>query len=149
MKRHWRSLTNLAENSERPPAWDHIVLRQQLEPVDAKVASTVVRVAVAALELGDNEGYEAITMRAVGKALGVEAMSLYNHVANKEDLLDAVGDLLYSELMERHSCGQVISHSVTNRGWWLVRILAGTIPKAFLRSPTSGLLCPELPHKSQ
>jgi AcrR family transcriptional regulator len=71
-----------------------------ITPVRTPLSRT--RVAVAALELGDSEGYEAITMRAVGKALGVEAMSLYNHVANKEDLLDAVGDLLYSELMERH-----------------------------------------------
>jgi AcrR family transcriptional regulator len=48
------------------------------------------RVIDAALELMDAEGVEAITMRRVAREVGVEAMSLYNHVADKEDLLDGV-----------------------------------------------------------
>lgn len=40
----------------------------------------------AAVALADAEGLAAVTMRRLGAALGVEAMSLYNHVANKEDL---------------------------------------------------------------
>ncbi|MGI9607065.1 MAG: TetR/AcrR family transcriptional regulator C-terminal domain-containing protein [Acidimicrobiales bacterium] len=60
------------------------------------------RVARAALEIGDSKGLESITMRGVAAALGVEAMSLYNHVASKEDLLDAVGDVLYAEVLEQH-----------------------------------------------
>ena len=37
-------------------------------------------------------------MRKLGQALGVEAMSLYNHVANKDDLLDGIVDLVTSEI---------------------------------------------------
>ncbi|MEU4930416.1 TetR/AcrR family transcriptional regulator C-terminal domain-containing protein [Streptomyces yokosukanensis] len=37
-------------------------------------------------------------MRKLGEAVGVEAMSLYNHVANKEDLLDGMVDLVFSEV---------------------------------------------------
>ncbi len=58
------------------------------------------RIADAAIELGDTEGLEALTMRRVGAALGVEAMSLYNHIANKEDLFDAMGEVLYGEVMD-------------------------------------------------
>lgn len=57
------------------------------------------RIAVAALQLGDSDGLDALSMRKVGSILGVEAMSLYNHVNNKDDLLDAVGDLLYGEVL--------------------------------------------------
>ncbi len=43
-----------------------------------------------ALRLMDVEGLEAVTMRRLGRDLGVEAMSLYNHVRDKDDLLDGV-----------------------------------------------------------
>lgn len=52
------------------------------------------RVVAEALELVDQHGVEALTMRRLGACLGVEAMSLYNHVASKDDLLDAVGSRL-------------------------------------------------------
>ena len=55
----------------------------------------VIEVAVA---YADEHGLGALTMRKLGKALGVEAMSLYNHVANKEDLLDGVIDLVFGEI---------------------------------------------------
>lgn len=61
------------------------------------------RVAEAALKLGDGDGLDALSMRKVGAALGVEAMSLYNHVSNKDDLLDAIGDLLYAQVIERYT----------------------------------------------
>jgi AcrR family transcriptional regulator len=56
------------------------------------------RVLQAAMQLADEGGEEALTMRNVGKALGVEAMSLYNHVANKEDVVDGLVDLVFAEL---------------------------------------------------
>ena len=37
-------------------------------------------------------------MRKLAKELGVEAMSLYNHVANKDDLLDGIVDLVFAEI---------------------------------------------------
>jgi AcrR family transcriptional regulator len=56
------------------------------------------RVLRAALKLADDGGDEALSMRNLGKRLGVEAMSLYNHVANKEDILDGLVDIVFSEI---------------------------------------------------
>jgi len=56
------------------------------------------RVLRAALVLADQGGLEALTMRRLGEALGVEAMSLYNHVSGKEDLLDGLVDIVFSEI---------------------------------------------------
>ncbi len=55
------------------------------------------RILQAALELADESGIEALTMRKLGQELGFEAMSLYNHVANKDDLLDGILDLVLVE----------------------------------------------------
>jgi AcrR family transcriptional regulator len=56
-----------------------------------------------ALELADAEGVEAVTMRRLGRLLGVEAMALYTHVRSKEDLLAAVGSRILTELeLEPH-----------------------------------------------
>src|SRR3954469_17856545 len=55
------------------------------------------RILQAALALADAGGIESLTMRRLGEALGFEAMSLYNHVANKDDLLDGILDLVLAE----------------------------------------------------
>lgn len=55
------------------------------------------RILRAALELADANGIEALTMRKLGQKLGFEAMSLYNHVANKDDLLEGMLDLVLAE----------------------------------------------------
>ena len=51
-----------------------------------------------ALKLVDSEGLEALSMRRLGKELGVEAMSLYNHVPNKSALLDGLVELAIAHL---------------------------------------------------
>jgi AcrR family transcriptional regulator len=56
------------------------------------------RVLSAAVLLADEDGLESLTMRELGLRLGVEAMSLYNHVANKDDILDGMVDLVVSEI---------------------------------------------------
>ena len=56
------------------------------------------RVLRAAIDLAGRRGLDSISMRKVGQELGVEAMSLYNHVANKEDLLDGMIDVIVSEI---------------------------------------------------
>ena len=56
------------------------------------------RVLGAAIALADKGGIESLTMRKLGQELGVEAMSLYNHVANKDDIIDGVVDLVFSEI---------------------------------------------------
>jgi AcrR family transcriptional regulator len=61
---------------------------------------TRARVIEAALHLMDTEGMEAVSMRRVGRELGVEAMSLYNHVQDKEDLLDGIREHVLSEFLD-------------------------------------------------
>src|SRR3954447_24075187 len=56
------------------------------------------RVLRAAVALADKRGTEELTMRRLAKELGVEAMSLYNHVAHKGDLLDGMIDLVFGEI---------------------------------------------------
>lgn len=56
------------------------------------------RVLHAALTLADDRGIDALSMRELGRHLGVDAMSLYNHVDNKDDLLNGVVDLVVGEI---------------------------------------------------
>ena len=56
------------------------------------------RVLQAAIDLADESGIEALSMRKLGDAVGVEAMSLYKHVANKDDLLDGMVDSVFAEI---------------------------------------------------
>ena len=55
------------------------------------------RILGAAVEIADERGVGAVTMREVASRLGVEAMSLYNHVANKDDILDGMVDLVIEQ----------------------------------------------------
>lgn len=56
------------------------------------------RIVEAAVGLADDSGSAGVTMRAVASALGVEAMSLYNHVANRAGLLDGMIDAVFAEI---------------------------------------------------
>jgi AcrR family transcriptional regulator len=56
------------------------------------------RVLLAAVAFADKHGIASLSMRKLGEVLGVEAMSLYNHVANKDELLDGMVDLVFSEI---------------------------------------------------
>jgi AcrR family transcriptional regulator len=55
------------------------------------------RILRAALELVDEGGLESLSMRKLGQKLGFEAMSLYNHVAGKDDVIDGILDLVLEE----------------------------------------------------
>src|SRR3954470_16736425 len=57
------------------------------------------RVLAAAVALADQHGIEALTMRRLGQGLGVEAMSLYNHVSNKDDILNGVVEVVADEVL--------------------------------------------------
>ncbi|GAB2566070.1 TetR/AcrR family transcriptional regulator [Leucobacter ruminantium] len=57
---------------------------------------TEQRIVDAAVAVADEGGYAAISMRNVGKRLGVEAMSLYHHIAGKDALLDALVDRIFA-----------------------------------------------------
>jgi TetR/AcrR family tetracycline transcriptional repressor len=51
-----------------------------------------------ALALADSEGLAAVTIRRLGQEFGVTPMALYWHVANKDELLDAMGDRIFESL---------------------------------------------------
>jgi AcrR family transcriptional regulator len=78
------------------------------------------------VRLADREGIERLSMRRLGQKLGVEAMSLYNHVKNKDDLLDGMVDVVVAE----------IDPPLADADWRIVfreRVLAAR--KAMLRHP--------------
>ena len=56
------------------------------------------RVLSAAVALADRTGVGSLSMRKLAQELGVEAMSLYHHVANKDDILDGIVDVVFSEI---------------------------------------------------
>lgn len=57
------------------------------------------RIVAAAVTLADDDGLAAVSMRKVAARLGVEAMSLYHYVANKDDLLDGMVDAVTAEFV--------------------------------------------------
>jgi len=65
---------------------------------EARAPLSRERVLGAAVAFADENGIGSLSMRKLGEALGVEAMSLYNHVANKDDLLDGMVDLVFGEI---------------------------------------------------
>ena len=84
------------------------------------------RVLRAAVALADEGGIDALSMRKLGQVLGVEAMSLYNHVANKDEILNRIGDLVVSE----------IEIPAENLGWKAaMRERAISAHEVFLRHP--------------
>lgn len=108
------------------------------------------RVLRAGIALADAQGLASLTMRALGEALGVQAMSLYNHVNDKEDILDGMVDLVVAEIdvpsrsmpwrdamrrralsahavLLRHpwACGLLMSR--VNVGPWMLRYVDATI----------------------
>jgi AcrR family transcriptional regulator len=56
------------------------------------------RVVTAGIELADRDGIESISMRRLAQELSVEAMSLYTHVRNKDDLLDGMVDAVIGKI---------------------------------------------------
>jgi AcrR family transcriptional regulator len=72
----------------------------QMTPTDPVPRAPLSRERVlrAATALADAGGIESLTMRRLGEQLGVEAMSLYKHVANKDDLLDGMIDAVFGEV---------------------------------------------------
>lgn len=66
--------------------------------VEPRIGLTRERVLLAAINLADKGGVEAMSMRKLGQELGVEAMSLYNHVRNKDDIVDGLIDVIFGEI---------------------------------------------------
>jgi AcrR family transcriptional regulator len=68
---------------------------------DGRTPLTRERVVSAAIELADRDGIESLTMRKLAQELGVEAMSLYTHVRNKNDLLNSLADAVIGQIPVR------------------------------------------------
>ncbi len=69
-----------------------------MTPSGARAPLTTDRVMRAALAIADAEGLDALSMRRIGQELGVEAMSLYNHVDGKDEILDGIVQLVFEEI---------------------------------------------------
>ena len=65
---------------------------------EPRLPLTRERVLAAAVALADRGGIESLSMRKLAQELGVEAMSLYHHVANKDDILDGLVDVVFGEI---------------------------------------------------
>jgi AcrR family transcriptional regulator len=65
---------------------------------ERRVPLTRERVLQTAVDRADHGGLEALTMRKLGQELGVEAMALYHHFANKDDLVDGMVDIVFGEI---------------------------------------------------
>ncbi len=91
----------------------------------------------AAVGLADETGIDALTMRRLGERLGVEAMSLYNHVANKEDLLAGMADTILSE----------VELPAEDVDWkTAMRRRAVSVREMLVRHPWAAVLIGALPH---
>ena len=75
----------------------------------ARLPRSRERVFRSAVDLVDAEGLGALTMRRLAEALGVEAMSLYHHVPNKEGVLDGIVEVIVGEMLD------AVSHLDTAR----------------------------------
>ena len=65
---------------------------------EPRLPLTRQRVLEAAMRIADEGGFESLTMRGLGQELGVQAMSLYNHVANKDEIRDGIVELVMNEI---------------------------------------------------
>ena len=69
-----------------------------IKPAQRREPLTRERVLQAAIKLADQGGLESLSMRKLGQELGVEAMALYYHFKNKDEVLDNMIDLVFSEI---------------------------------------------------
>jgi AcrR family transcriptional regulator len=100
--------------------------------VDGGAGLSKERVLRAGVELADREGLGGLTMRRLARELGAGAMTLYHYVASKDDLLDGMIDVVFSE----------IDLPATDAGWrTAMRQRAGAVRGALARHPwATGLM---------
>lgn len=112
---------------------------KQSKTVESRVRLSRDRIIGAAMAVADREGLHSLTMRRLADELGSKPMSVYHHVANKDDLLDAMVDAIFAEIelpgdepdwktamrkrtvsahevMQRHGWAPVLVDSRTNPG---------------------------------
>ena len=74
------------------------MVTQESPNAERRAPLTRERVLKAAIDLADRGGLEALSMRRLGQDLGVDAMALYRHVRDKDDLLDGVVEGVVGEI---------------------------------------------------
>ncbi|MFT5358135.1 MAG: AcrR family transcriptional regulator [Polyangiales bacterium] len=97
-------------------------------------------IAAAALALIDEEGLGALTMRKVGASLGVEAMTLYGYVKNRDDLLSAVHALLMSKVQPPSQSGVWVTDALCFARRFREALMAhpNAVPVVATRAATQG-----------
>lgn len=104
----------------------------------------------AALRLADEEGVDRLSMRKLAEGFGATAMALYRHVANKDDLLDGMVDLVFGEVEIPRDVGwraamrqrAVSMREALRRHPWAVDLIEARQPgPANLRYHNAGLAC--------
>jgi AcrR family transcriptional regulator len=114
------------------------------------------RVLRAAVRLADETGIESLTMRKLARGLGVEAMTLYYYVANKEEILAGIVDLVVSEIEspgegpDGHAVSwkdslrrsAISAHEVLMRHRWAAALmLSGSVSEPRMRQMEGILRC--------
>jgi AcrR family transcriptional regulator len=103
---------------------------------EAKVPLSRDRILHAAVAMADEGGLESLSMRRLAQGLGVEAMSLYHHVGNKQDLMGGMLNAVYEEVEPPSSEGDwraamrrsaISFHHVLLRHPWACSLLGSTI----------------------
>jgi AcrR family transcriptional regulator len=93
----------IRSRSDQPavPTWSHTHMTIQNAPsTGSRTPLSRSKVLATAVALADRDGIRSLTMRSLARELGVEAMSLYHHIANKEDLLDGIVDVVAAEILD-------------------------------------------------
>jgi len=81
-----------------PPTTGGVIIASSTSGKEPRDTLNRERVLRAAMDLADESGIDSVTMRELGRRLHVEAASLYNHIAGKDDLLGGMADLAISEI---------------------------------------------------
>jgi AcrR family transcriptional regulator len=128
------SLPGCLRREGRPVIDVDAAVVQGRKPPSARIPLDRGRILAAAITFIDDEGLPGLTMRRLGRSLGVEAMSLYRYIPGREELLDGVVDTIINEIYDDEDILQSPRH-----GWqdYLQRLAHGvrrialTHPKAF------------------
>ncbi|MBX5483044.1 MAG: helix-turn-helix transcriptional regulator [Myxococcaceae bacterium] len=83
----------LSKRSDEGPIW------ARPDPGARQPRFTRQRIAAAALEIADKEGFEAVSMRRIADALGAGTMTLYHYVRTKDELVALLDDALMAEIL--------------------------------------------------
>lgn len=128
------SLPGCLRREGRPVIDVDAAVVQGRKPPSARIPLDRGRILAAAITFIDDEGLPGLTMRRLGRSLGVEAMSLYRYIPGREELLDGVVDTIINEIYDDEDILDSPRH-----GWqdYLQRLAHGvrrialTHPKAF------------------